>query len=203
MYTTMKTIQADSPTKTRLLESAERLMLSKGYAATTVEEICETAKLTKGSFFHYFDSKDDLGRAVLERFCVSAEQLHAACCGVERDPLKRVYNYIDATIKLSQDPTMSKGCLLGTFAQELCDGYPKIKRVCEQGFKSWADQFGKELAQAKARYAPKVSFEPRDVAEYFIAVVEGALILAKAHGDPKVVARMLRHFRAYVQSLFG
>ena len=197
----MKTAREDSPTKTRLLEAAERLMLAKGYAATTVEEICKTAKLTKGSFFHYFDSKDDLGKVLLERFCASAAQLHAACCGVERDPRARVYNYIDATIKMSQDPTMSKGCLLGTFAQELCEDYPQIKQVCEQGFKAWADQFGEELARAKARYAPKAAFVPREVAEYFIAVVEGSLILAKAQGDTKVVGRTLRQFRTYVTSL--
>src|SRR3989338_3643231 len=98
----VRTAQSDSPTKDRLLDAAKRLMLAKGFAATTVDEICEGAKLTKGSFFHYFESKDQLGKVLLERFCAEGQQMHEACCGAETDPLKRVYNYIEGTIALSK-----------------------------------------------------------------------------------------------------
>ncbi len=199
----VRTAPAYAPTKERLLDVAQELMLSKGFAATTVDDICEAAQLTKGSLFHYFQSKDALGRALLERFCASAGRMHAALCGVERDPLKRVFNYIEALIKLSQEPEMMKGCLLGTFAQELCDEYPDIQEICANGFEHWTTQFGEELARAKARYAPKAAFAPREVAEYLIAITEGSLILAKAKKDWKVMARNLRHFKGHVKSLFG
>lgn len=198
----MRTAVKDSPTKARLLDAAQELMMAKGFAATTVEEICDAAKLTKGSFFHYFDSKDRLGKEVLERFCASGSRLHAACCGDESDPLKRVYGYIDGMVKLSQTPPF-RSCLLGTFAQELSDVQPVIRKACACAFDAWAKQFGKEVAAAKRRYAPRASFDPYSVAEHFIAVLEGALILAKARDDQRVVAEQLGHFRRYVQSLFG
>ena len=192
-----------SPTKERLLDAAQALMLAKGFSATTVDEICEQAKLTKGSFFHYFKSKEALGQALLQRFCETGDRLHHSLCGKERDPLKRVYAYIDGVITLSRDRVMSRGCLLGTFAQELCDSHPAIRRQCANGFEAWAVQFGEELRRAKARYAPRAAFDPKELAEHLIAIMEGSLILGKARNNMKVVERNLRHYARYLRSLFG
>jgi TetR/AcrR family transcriptional repressor of nem operon len=199
-----RTAQPDSPTKERLLDAAQELMLAKGFAATTVDEICEAAELTKGSFFHYFESKDELGKQLLERFCADGAKLHATFCqSNETDPLKRVYNYIDGAIKIAKDPVMSKGCLLGLFAQELCDTNPQIRDMCKKGFDDWGKTFGEELARAKARYAPQAAFEPRELADHLIAVMEGSMILGKTRRNMGVMAQNLEHFKAYVRGLFG
>lgn len=200
----VKTALEDAPTKTRLLDAAQELMLAKGFAATTVEEMCDAAKVTKGCFFHYFESKDQLGRELLERFCAQAARLHEACCGVEEhDPLKRVYQYLDGMIALSQDPVTGKGCLLGTFTQELSDVQPGMRKCCAEGFAAWAKQVGTLLAAAKAQHPPKTAFDPTELAEHFIAVLEGSLILGKARDNMKVVAQNIRHFKGYVKALFG
>ena len=197
-----KTAEETPATKARLLDAAERLMLAKGFAATTVDEICGAAKLTKGSFFHYFESKDRLGKELLQRFCAHGEQLHRGFCGEERDPLRRVYRYIDSAARFLQDPS-TRGCLLGSFAQELCDTNSQIRKVCAEGFAAWAKQFGGEVARAKAQYAPKAPFDPIELAHHFIAVVEGSLILGKAAKDMRIGAANLRHFKAYLKTLFG
>lgn len=198
----MRTAQVESPTKDRLLDAAQALMLAKGFTATTVDKICEKAKLTKGSFFHYFESKEELGRKLLERFCAANARKMQGCCGTERDPLKRVYHYIDGLIELAHDPVMARGCLLGTFAQELSDTHPRIRQVCDKAFGAWASQFGDELARAKATYAPRATFDPQSVAEHLIAVLEGSLIVGKARQDRKTLGRSLGHFKAYLKSLF-
>ena len=93
----MRTPQKGSPAKEKLLDAAQRLMLAKGFTATTVDEICETAKLTKGSFFHYFDSKDDLGQVVLDRFVsAKAQAMRSAPFIQKRGALQRVYSYLEA-----------------------------------------------------------------------------------------------------------
>lgn len=189
--------------KERLLDAAQELMLSKGFAATTVDEICEAAELTKGCFFHYFESKDELGRVLLERFCCGAEEMHKGLCGDAEDPLEQVYNYIDGFVKLSKDPVMGRGCLLGTFAQELSDANPQIRNACAKGFESWARQFGGMVARAKSKYAPHASFKPEELAEHLIAILEGSLILAKTQKSMKVIEKNLLHFRKYLQTIFG
>ena len=198
-----RTAVDNPPTKARLLDAAQALMLAKGFSATSVDEICAKARLTKGSFFHYFDSKDALGKELLERFCADGRRLHASFCREAKDPLQRVYNYIDGTIALAKDPVTRNGCLLGTFAQEMCDTHPEIKHCCAAGFEAWAKAFAKELAAAKAAHRPKTNFEPRELAEHFIAVLEGALILSKTRNNARVVVSSLEHFRAYVRTLFG
>jgi TetR/AcrR family transcriptional repressor of nem operon len=198
-----KAALSDSPTKERLLDAAQGLMLAKGFTATTIDEVCEAAGVTKGGFFHYFESKDQLSNELLERFCASGRRTQEAFCGDETDPLKRVYRYIDGAIQMASDPAMSKGCLLGLFAQELSDTNPRIRRACTCAFDDWAKGFGKELARAKTKYAPRAAFEPRELAEHLIAVMEGSMVLGKAKQDMSIVARHLRHFKSYVRSLFG
>ncbi|MBI4597621.1 MAG: TetR/AcrR family transcriptional regulator [Candidatus Omnitrophica bacterium] len=198
-----KAALTDSPTKDRLLEAAEKLMLAQGYAATTVDEICEAAKLTKGSFFHYFESKEHLGRELLERFCRHAgEQMRSAVGGVDVDPLRRVYAFIDFGIKMAAQCGTEQGCLLGTFAQELSETNPAMRDQCAKAFARWAQWLKQDLDAAKAKHAPKAAIDTQSLADHFIAIMEGAKILAKAKRDPSIEEQSLGHLRRYVQSLF-
>ena len=200
----MRTAQRHSPTKERLFDAAQELMLAKGFPATTVEEICDEAGVTKGSFFHYFESKEKLGKELLKRFSASTQQkIEEAPFHKEKDPLRRVYGYLEFTIQMCRDPQRQQGCLLGTFAQELSDTYPEIRSCCAQSFSEWADAFQGDLDEAKGKYPPKGTVDTKGLAEHFIAVMEGSLILAKAQGDMGVTERNIRHFKQYLKSLFG
>lgn len=200
----MKQAQEQSPTKERLLEAAERLMLAKGYEATSVKEICEAAGLTKGGFFHYFASKEDLGKAVLDRFVSTMfRTIQQAPFLKKRDPLQRVYGYVDFAMELSRNPQAQNGCLLGNFAQELSHTRPKIRSRCAHHFVQWADALRQDLERAKAKHRPKTAIDAHSLAEHFIAVIEGSLILAKANQDMKVVEKNLGHFKQYLHRLFG
>ncbi len=200
----MKQAQEHPPTKEKLLEAAERLMLAKGYEAASVEEICQAAGVTKGSLFHYFGSKEDLGMAVLDRFVSSRFQaFQRAPFHKMRDPLQRVYGYVDFAMELSKHPQAMGGCLLGNFAQELSHTHPEIRARCAQHFLQWAEGLREDLKNAKATYRPKAPFDARSLAEHFIAVIEGSLILAKAQQDRKVVENNLSHYKHYLKSLFA
>ncbi len=187
----------------QLLETAQKLMRAKGYTATTIDEICAAAGVTKGAFFHYFTDKQDLGKAALEGF-MSAQQrrVQQSALAPDADPLKRVYGYVDVAIKLSRDPASRHGCLLGNFAQELSDTHHEIRDLCAQHFSQWAEVLRRDLEAAKIRHAPRAKFDTASLADHFIAVFEGALIMGKAKQDMRVVEQSLKHFRNYLQSLF-
>lgn len=179
-------------------------MLGKGYPATTLDEICLAAGVTKGSFFHYFADKEHLGMAVLDHFVAGQFQtMQAAPFHTKRDPLERVYGYIDFMIKMSKDPSTVQGCLLGSFAQDISETHPKIRARCGQHFDSWANAFKQDLDAAKKKHAPRASFDTQSLSEHFIAVAEGALILVKVKRDEKILGKQLRHFKRYLQSLFS
>jgi len=201
----MRKAQVNPKAREKLLEAAQHLMLTQGFAATTIDEICVAVRLTKGSFFHYFKSKDHLGELLLERFCCSSMQKMQECgCHTnnKQDPLERVYNYIDFMIKSSKDVSRGKGCLIGTFAQELSDTYPKIRSMCADGFDEWTKIFEHDLKEAKAKYAPRASFDVKSLAQHFIAIAEGSQILAKAKQDKKIIEKNMVHFKEYLKSLF-
>lgn len=198
----MRKPQAFSLTKQKLLEAAQKLMLARGYPVTTLDDICAAARVTKGSFFHYFKSKEDLGKAVLEHFMVEHFQaMQSAAFIKKRDPLARVYGYVDFAIGMSKDPAIIHGCLLGSFAQDLSDTHPRIRLQCAHYFDQWAAALKRELDAAKAEYAPRAAIDTQSLAEHFIAVVEGALILVKVKQDAKILEKQLRHFKRYLQSL--
>ncbi len=200
---TKQLAQPHPPTQERLLDAAQQLMLAKGFVATTVDEICEAAGVTKGSFFHYFKSKEDLGKVVLERFCqVRLQLMQESPSQKKKDPLERVYGWVDFAIEMSKSPMAKNGCLLGNFAQELSDTHPAMRSLCAQRFTEWAVLLKQELDEAKVKHLPKSRLDTESLAEHFIAIIEGALIIAKAKQDMGIVEKSLRHFRRYLESLF-
>jgi TetR/AcrR family transcriptional repressor of nem operon len=199
----MRTAQTHSPTKEKLLDAAQQLMLVKGFPTTTVDEICETAGFTKGSFFHYFESKEQLGKEVLDRFCFSLQQMiQQGSFRKKSDPLQRVYGYVDRFIAMSRNPELPSDCLLGNFTQELADTHPQIRSLCAQRFAEWAAALKHDLDEAKAKYAPKAPIDTQSLAEYLLAVLQGSRILAKAKRDKRVVEQNLQHFKRYLKTLF-
>src|SRR5262245_33889036 len=104
----------------KLLDAAARVMLRKGFEAGSVADICKASGLTKGSFFHYFQSKEDLAVEAVNRFYQrNHEAFKAAPYQKLADPLKRIQGFLDLVIRMSADPKMAEGCLIGVVAQEM------------------------------------------------------------------------------------
>ncbi|HEX9351727.1 MAG TPA: TetR/AcrR family transcriptional regulator [Gaiellaceae bacterium] len=193
---------ADPAARERLLDAAIGLSVEKGFADTTVAEVCERADLTKGAFFHYFKGKEAMGKAVLDQWVANGNAAFgAAPFWEEADPINRLYGYVDFTVEqLKAGPC---GCLVGIFSQELWQSQPVLRARCEEAFIEWADGLAALVEEAKTLHAPKASVDSRSLAYHFIAIFEGALILARAHERPEIVEEQLGHFKRYVQSLFG
>lgn len=198
----MKTQQIDSPTKEKMMRVAEKLMIDKGFVATTVDEICEAAGVTKGSFFHYFKGKDELGKLLIERFSKNTHKMmENSCCGTD-DPLERIYGFIDFALEVIKNPNV-KGCLVGTFAQEISETHPELKSCCAKGFDEGAEFFKKEFAKAKTKYAPKADFDAESLGDYFVALMQGIFLVRRTKKDNKSAEKVLNHFRRYVKILYG
>ena len=198
----MKKCETDSVTKQKILDAAQELMLTKGYTATSVDEICETAGLTKGSFFYHFEGKEHLGRLLADRYYACWQQRSlSAPFRRKKDPLARVFGHVDFFIEMSRIPTW-KGCLLGTFVQELSQTHPQIRAVCAACLSDLAKSFKLDLDAAKKKYKVRARWSTQSLAEHLIAVAQGGVILAKAKQDRKVFETSLLHFKEYLKRLF-
>ena len=94
------------------------------------------------------------------------------------------------------------GCLLAHFALELSDTHPEIRMLCAGHFGQWAKTFKRDLDGARAKYSAKKPIDTQSLAEYFIAILEGSLIISKAKQDRRVLEKSLQHFKEYLKVLF-
>ena len=134
-----------SSSKENLLAAAKELFLARGYAAATVDAICEKAGLTKGSFYYFFDSKEDLGLAVLDWSLQRSAQMLASGPHVRIvDPLEKAFAFLEHLEKCSPE-IWSGGCLLGSFSLELADTNSRMQQVVAGMFQAVADDFAKQL----------------------------------------------------------
>jgi len=194
----------DLATKDKLLAAACRLMQTKGFVATGVEDVCAAAGVTKGAFFHYFPSKEALGLAVVEaRVKEYAGAFEAAPFMKEADPLKRLHGYLDAVIAFNRNSAQPVGCLVGILAQELAETHPEVRSFCVESFEALRRFLEGLIEAARVAYAPRAAIDTRGLADHFIAVLQGALILARVRRDRRVIETQVEHFRAYLNTLFG
>src|SRR4051812_2705068 len=123
-------------TKRKLVDAGVQLMRSRGFNATTVDHICAAAGVTKGGFFHYFKSKDDLATAAVVRFHELKEtEFAGAPFRKLTDPLDRVFARLDfAKIASGGERGVTKGCLLGMFAQEMSSTHSELRALCQEKF---------------------------------------------------------------------
>jgi len=198
------TTQAMPDTKRKLLDAAMRLMLQQGYTATTVDQVCVDAGLTKGSFFHYFKSKEQIGAEAIDYFsCCQAQSHRAASFSKLTDPLERILGMLDFIIANADDPDCPKACLVGNLAQELSDTNSTLRNCCEQSFGRWTAWMSAELEAAKILHAPKTDFNPDSVATLMLSLMQGSLLVAKTRQDAGVIVQNVQHCRRYIESLFG
>jgi len=189
--------------KERILAAAKELFLAGGYAATTVDAICEKAGLTKGSIYYFLDSKEDLGLAVLDCSLRRGLQMLASGPYVRIvDPFEKAFAFLKHLEKRSPE-LWNKGCLLGSFALELADTNSRMQQAVARVFQALADEIAAKLQPIAARCAWKRGPSASELAETLLGTIQGSIILAKAHRDPTRIPKAVRGFRRSVYTLIG
>jgi TetR/AcrR family transcriptional regulator, transcriptional repressor for nem operon len=196
--------QAQHVSKTKLLDAAMDVIREKGYAAATVDDICHAARVTKGSFFHHFKSKDDLAVAAVHHFSALAEASFAdAPYNQASDPLDRLLGYVDFRASILSGGLHDYTCLIGTIVQETYATHPDIRAACNEGLSSHVADLMVDIEAAKQRYAPDASWSALSMGIFMQSVLQGSFVFAKAKQGPQVVRDNLAHLRRYLECQFA
>ena len=192
---------AANQSKERILAGAKDLFLARGYTATSVDAICEKAGLTKGSFYYFFESKEDLGLGVLEwSLRLNTQMLASASYARILDPLEKAFSFLEHLEKSSPE-IWSGGCLLGSFSLELADTNSRMQQAVSGMFQAVADGFAKQLQPIAAQCTGKQAPSASELADTLLGILEGSIILAKAHRDPTRIPKAIRAFRLSLATL--
>lgn len=179
----------------RILLAARDLILSKGFSAMTVENVCAAAGVTKGGFFHHFGSKEALGEAALAKFWLdAAERQGKAGFQNANSCLDYVIGYLDHAILDYQDPVTRQGCMLAIFTMELADTNPLLYGISARHFQSWRTELIGMFEKLRDEQA-LTDFDAIAWSELFIATLEGALLLSKSSNDTGVLVRALTLYK--------
>jgi len=196
--------QAPHESKTKLLEATLRVVRTKGYNATRIEDVCAEAGLTKGSFFHHFKSKQDLALAAVAHWdALSTGQFAAAPYHDPEDPLDRLLAYVDFRKSILTGELPDFTCFAGTIVQEAYVTHPEILTACERNISGHAGTLEADFREAIRKYDVRGDCSIESLALHTQCVIQGAFILAKAKGSAAVAAESLDHLRRYLELLFA
>ena len=199
----MTIAEARHGSKTKLLQAALQVIRSKGFTATRVEDICEAAGLTKGSFFHHFDSKEELALAATDYWIESSDALFASApYHASADALERLLAYLDYRKALLTGELLDFTCLAGTMVQEVYDTHPAIREACNRSINGHAATLVADIEEAMRQRGMRPGWTSESLALYTQATLQGAFILAKAQGGAAIAEHCIDHLRRYIELLF-
>lgn len=189
--------------RTKLLDAAMRVIRERGYAASTVDDICAVAGVTKGAFFHHFPSKEDLAVAAAAHFGAMADGIFAhAPYRAYPKAADRVLGYVAFRKAILRGELADFTCLLGTLVQETYDTHPAIRAACDRHMSEHAAMVASDIAAAMRENNIRADWTAESLAYHTQAVIQGSFIFAKAKHGTKIAEDCLEHLTAYLTILF-
>lgn len=184
----------ETGTRTRILATAREMFHSRSYADVGIQEICEAARVQKGSFYHYFPSKRELALAVIDDVADDwANGFMAEAFDPKLPPLERLDYLIDAAYywqEASRDTEgRIPGCLFGNLALEISTRDDVMRSRLNAVFNKARDRFKSTLEEA-VQSGSLAAMDTEATAMAMLAYLEGIILLAKARNDPGLIQRL-------------
>jgi TetR/AcrR family transcriptional repressor of nem operon len=190
--------------RTRLLEAARDTIRAQGFAATSVDDLCSAAAVTKGSFFHHFKSKEALGVAAAKDWAETTTRFFAeAKYHAPADPLDRILCYVAFRRSIMVGDLAECSCLVGTLVQEVYASSPAIRDACADSIFGHAATLEADISAAMRARGICGDWTAQSLARHTQTVIQGALVLAKAGNDPALARESLDHLDRYLRLLFS
>lgn len=190
--------------RSRLLQAASETIRTRGYAATSVDDVCKAAAVTKGSFFHHFSSKEALGVAVAQRWSEDTSRIFAeAPYHAAKDPVERVLGYVAFRRSIIAGRLPEFTCLAGTLVQEVYEHLPAVRDACRDCILGHATTLESDFAAALAARNVSAPWTAASLALHTQAVIQGAFVIAKAGNDARLARDSLDHLEHYLRLVLG
>jgi TetR/AcrR family transcriptional repressor of nem operon len=194
-------------TRERLLDAAKKLVMAKGFAGTSIDDVLSQTGLTKGAFFHHFKGKADLARELVKRYAVNDlkmfQEFDRQSREASEDPLEQVVEFLkifETYISNSEDP--APGCMYAVYTYESRQFDPDVLDFISDTLRQWTSIYVRKFQEVMDKYPPALPVSPRQLAEMIVSVIEGGLVLQRAHGDTDTTRRQSEQFRNYLKLLF-
>jgi TetR/AcrR family transcriptional repressor of nem operon len=202
-----QTLTKGEQTRERIMDIAQDAVLHKGFASTSIDEIICEAGITKSGFFYHFRDKNDLAKALLQRYTETEwqvfDQLFKRADELSEDPLHSFLIFLKLFADLMGDlPNGHPGCLIASYVYQDFLFSQDVREMTTEGHRIWRRRFREKLDKIAARYPARIEVNLDDMADMLSAVADGGIILSKSLHDPSLLPRQIRQYRAYVKLVF-
>jgi TetR/AcrR family transcriptional regulator, transcriptional repressor for nem operon len=189
--------------RARLLEAARDLIRAFGFAATSVDSLCDAAGVTKGAFFHHFANREALGVAAVQFWRQTTSAFFAAApYHAPSNPLERVLAYVAFRKSMIVGELEEFTCLAGTLVQEVYASSDVIREACGLSVLGHAATLEPDIRAAMRQRRIVEPVSPKSLAQHTQTVIQGAFVMAKAGNDPALAREALDHLDRYIRLLF-
>lgn len=195
-------------TRKKILDVAQDAVLTKGFDATSIDEIVATAELTKSGFFYHFRDKNALAHALIERHIQVEDQLFDEVFGRAKDladdPLQVALIALKLLAELIEDmPNGHPGCIVATAVYQDRLFNPDVREANRRAVLGWRSRFRAMFDAIVEVYPANDAVDLDDLADMVSSVIEGGIVMARAVSEPSITARQIMLLRSYVRLLFS
>lgn len=195
-------------TRQRLMDITQSAVLEKGFGATSIEEIITEAGITKSGFFYHFKDKNDLAKALVERYVndevAMTEELFAQADSLSEDPLHSFLIFLKLlSEKLRDLPNGHPGCIVASCCYQEQLFSQDVRDLCTGSHFTWRRVMRERLERIAAKYPPKMEVDFDALADMFSALVDGGIILSRSLKNPATLAQQVMLYRGFVKTVFA
>lgn len=198
----------DKAVRELILETAEQAVLEKGFGALTIDELINSASITRNTFYTHFRSMNQLARELLERYVehdeATLDSLFACSNELADDPLEAFLVALTLFAEMVGDmPAGHPGCLVATYCYQDRLFDKEIREINRRAALRWRNRFRKIFDDIAVQFPSRLDIDLNDLSDMFSAVAEGGIILSRALKEPDVFARQVHMFRRFVKLVFA
>jgi TetR/AcrR family transcriptional repressor of nem operon len=171
-----------------------------GYNRTSIDDVLRESGVGKGSFYHYFKSKEDLGYAILDQVVAAFLERTLDPCFSDPavPPVARIRCFLDRLVATQRELNCVGGCPLGNLASELSDVHEGFRARLAVIFSTWRDRMMQALGEAQERGEAAAECRPEFVAQFLVASLEGAILMTKVTKDIRVMEQCVGELKRYL-----
>lgn len=186
-----------SETRESLLRAGVEVLTEKGFSSTGIDEILRRVGVPKGSFYHFFGSKEAFGAQLVERYAsYFAGKLDRFLLDPTLPPLQRLRAFMnDARYGMARHE-YKRGCLVGNLGQEMGTLPESFREQLKSVFHDWQSRVASCLEEAKIAGEISAESDCQQLAATFWIGWEGAILRAKLEGSPAALDLFANFFLA-------
>ncbi|MFJ5292348.1 TetR/AcrR family transcriptional regulator [Streptomyces sp. NPDC088348] len=175
-------------TRARIVDAAARLIHERGVASTTLDDVRAAAEVSGSQLYHYFADKDELVQAVIDH---QADTILGNQRQADLGSIEGLTGWRDMVISQAKSTEARGGCPLGSLGGQLAEADPEARALIAAGFDQWSATIGDGLRTLHTAGHLASEIDPDDLAVTLLAVLQGGLLLAQIHRDPRALETAL------------